>query len=408
MPSDGKPAGAIVALCGLPAAGKTTLAQRMLSEGGLDTLRCALNLPAVRLWHLSFDAVQQALEAESGALAFDPELWRAARGRVLAATRSHFGGDHGAPPLRELAASTSSAAAAAASSGGGGGSSSSCRPAESAEVVAFDIVLLDDNLHYRSMRRAYYRIARDARLAMSVVCLPVDVEVAVERDARRVGAARVGAPTIRVMSDALQWPDPVRHPWEEGCVTADELQLGLDDDARYASLCSRLAAVLSAPVRAEPPTGEAAEVRASEAAASAALTAESVLHQLDLRLRRATAAAVRDAHEGSGAGAATGPREREARAALGKLLAVRKREALTLAKRRLAAVAAGNEATTAPHAAGTAAEDAAVAAELRAEAQAEAVDQIEIEFALGLRDTLLGTADGAVARGHGAGSGALA
>ena len=79
--------GGLVMMCGLPAAGKSTLARHLLEHSA--HLREALNVPCVRVWHLSFDAVLARLEMERGARGFDPQLWHEAREHAFAAVRSH-------------------------------------------------------------------------------------------------------------------------------------------------------------------------------------------------------------------------------------------------------------------------------------------------------------------------------
>ena len=109
---------------------------------------------------------------------------------------------------------------------------------------------------------------------------------------------------------------------------------------------------MASPVEAEPTTGIEAAARAVLASASAAMTAESVIHQFDLRLRRHVAAQMKPSE-----GLALGPSQRTAFA---KLVAERKKEALHTCKRRLAELAEGADADT-------------------------VMDAIEQQFAMGLR-----------------------
>ena len=86
---------AIVCLCGVPAAGKSSLARYLLARRP-DKLRVALLVPAVRLWHICFDEVFLQLKRESGSEEFDPEVWHRARKRVLQAVETYFGDKVGA------------------------------------------------------------------------------------------------------------------------------------------------------------------------------------------------------------------------------------------------------------------------------------------------------------------------
>lgn len=284
--------------------------------------------------------------------------------------------------------------------------------AEAASCI--DIVLIDDNMHYRSMRRAYYKVAREAQLAFCTICLPLPVVEAVARDARRSPPHHVGRATIEVMAEALQWPDPDRFPWEGTAIRLEHWQVSkpaadalstirgtvaeredggassqmlaaapstaqsldvLPPPAPLPALPSpppappaplapaldtldasavaparseisisvweidfweALASAVASPVEAEPTTGIEAAARAVLASASAAVTAESAVHQFDLRLRRHVTAQMK-AHEGL----ALGPPQR---AAFAKLVAERKKEALHTCKRRLAELAVAEDA----------------------------------------------------------------
>jgi tRNA uridine 5-carbamoylmethylation protein Kti12 len=401
-------AGAVVCLCGLPGAGKSTLARHVLAVGA-ERLRAALRVQGLRLWHLCFDDALAALQKEAGASDFDPELWHRARELALHAVHALFLFRSGTKALEAIARSSMAGNAEAAS--------------------CIDIVLLDDNMHYRSMRRAYYKVAREAQLAFCTICLPLPVVEAVARDARRSPPHHVGRATIEVMAEALQWPDPDRFPWEgtairlehwqvsepaadvlstiRGTVTEREdggassqmlaaapstaqpldvlpppaplpalpspppappapLAPALDASAVAPALSEisisvweidfweALASAVASPVGAEPTTGIEAAARAVLASASAAVTAESAVHQFDLRLRRHVTAQMK-AHEGL----ALGPPQRTAFA---KLVAERKKEALQTCKRRLAELAVAEDADA-----------------------DRAMDAIEQQFAMGLR-----------------------
>ena len=393
MSSGARAAGAVVCLCGLPGAGKSTLARHVLAVGA-ERLRAALRVQGLRLWHLCFDDALAALQKEAGASDFDPELWHRARELALHAVHALF----------LLRSGTKALEAIARSSMAGNAEATSC----------IDIVLLDDNMHYRSMRRAYYKVAREAQLAFCTICLPLPVVEAVARDARRSPPHHVGRATIEVMAEALQWPDPDRFPWEGTAIRLEHWQVSkpaadalstirgtvaeredcgassqmlaaapfaaqpldvLPPPAPLPALPSpppappappapaldtldasavaparseisisvweiafweALASAVASPVEAEPTTGIEAAARAVLASASAAVTAESAVHQFDLRLRRHVTAQMK-AHEGL----ALGPPQR---AAFAKLVAERKKEALHTCKRRLAELAVAEDA----------------------------------------------------------------
>jgi len=205
-PDSPPPPGALVLMCGLPAAGKSTLSAALLRDGAKELLpRLApFGVSAVRVFWLSFDDVLGNLAAACGHTGYSPELWHQARDSVLRSVRHHFGvacGDGPPPaPLAQLGES------------GGGSGSSGGAPASGGD--SFDVVLLDDNMHYRSMRRVYHRLARDGRLGCCTLCLPLPLAEALRRNAARQESARVADATVSHMAEVLQWPDPARHPWE--------------------------------------------------------------------------------------------------------------------------------------------------------------------------------------------------
>ena len=156
-PNGELPRGALVLLCGLPAAGKSTLAARLLSDGP-SALRAALGGGDVRVWHLCFDRLLLDLQAARGVERFDPELWHEARSRALGAVHEFFG-----RATDESAAGTD----AAADGGGSPPPLELLAPSERTNGGAappFEVVVVDDNMQYRSMRKPYHRVARAAGL----------------------------------------------------------------------------------------------------------------------------------------------------------------------------------------------------------------------------------------------------
>ena len=133
------PRGALILLCGLPAAGKSTLAARLLSDGP-SALRAALGGGDVRVWHLCFDRLLIDLQAARGVERFDPELWHEARARALGAVHEFFG-----RATDESAAATDAAAA-------DGDSPPPLELLASSErtnggtAPPFEVVVVDDNL----------------------------------------------------------------------------------------------------------------------------------------------------------------------------------------------------------------------------------------------------------------------
>ena len=78
------------------------------------------------------EAVEEALRLQRGVEAFDPVLWRESRDLVLASVRAFFAA---AEPRLDLPCAVQSSAC--------GNESEAC----------MQVLVLDDNMHYRSMRR---------------------------------------------------------------------------------------------------------------------------------------------------------------------------------------------------------------------------------------------------------------
>tara|TARA_B110001452_G_scaffold142075_1_gene118143 strand:+ start:81 stop:1238 length:1158 start_codon:yes stop_codon:yes gene_type:complete len=295
MPLPCSPQTALLLFCGLPGAGKTWLACRLLSEGPRELLARLQEeqrgVRAVRVWHVCFDTVLEALQAQRGVTAFDPVLWRESRELVLQAVRAFSAArqaqtTEGTPQL-ELPCAVRSEAF--------GDETAGC----------LHVLVLDDNMQYRSMRRTYYRLARDARIAVCTLGLPISLELALTRNAERPPATRVDEATMRHMAEVLQWPEPGRFAWERDWLRLAEPQPPLleeeptqeqkpeEEPGAGAGAGAHeqpppwkdLAAALVDSVPSGPDEAERL-AQSHEAAASAAQTAASATHQLDLRLRQ--------------------------------------------------------------------------------------------------------------------------
>ena len=236
--ADPAPRGALVLLCGLPGAGKRTLASRLLTEGPTELRALLPSAPrALTVWVLSFDAAYEHLS--SGAEGFDPALWHASRERINAAVAHLF-----APRPAEAFADSAFADSVRAHSDDGSLSDGSLRDESSRDdsfslirqlaqsrteeateggigARRFHVVVLDDNMQYRSMRRPYYRLARDLHLSICSIAITVPLSTALARNAAR--RAKVPEATLVHMAEVIELPDPVRHPWEKRPMLLEEV-----------------------------------------------------------------------------------------------------------------------------------------------------------------------------------------
>ena len=159
-------------LCGLPGAGKSVLAR------GLETAAEAAGVVCTRV---SFDEVcATALSGGESPESFDPVAWRRDRATALSLVDA---------ALRQA-------------------------EGESGERV----VIVDDNMFYRSMRRVIFRMCRENRCAFVTIHVRVSAEVATGRNRAREGRARVPEAAFQRMLAAFQPPAGGDCGWERGAL----------------------------------------------------------------------------------------------------------------------------------------------------------------------------------------------
>jgi len=239
--------GTLLALMGLPAAGKSTLA----------TALKAVDTHDVRVVRFDDD-----LEASGALDQWAPGKWHEARSKSL---RRVQGFVQNLPPA----------------------------------TLPY-IVVADDNNPLKSMRHALFKIARDHGWAYATVRLECTQQIAEARNAARSGAAKVPQDTIEQMATDLEPPDAGRQGWERFAVTVRTARKGAF--TVHAIAAPSIATSLAAQVRSDAvPEVLAAADRArregppilpEDAAALAAREAEardrtlaSKKHALDLALR---------------------------------------------------------------------------------------------------------------------------
>lgn len=164
-----RPSRALVLLCGLPAAGKTTLSRILLDH--------------IRAWRLPVDPIHVRFDDDTdfGGDEFSPEAWRQAR-------------------------SASEARVARALLYGG----------EKDGMTR--LVIADDNMHYRGMRRRHFRLARDAGAAFAILFVDCSTTECLARNAVRGGRDAVPDRVIERMAASIQPPRPEEFPWERGTI----------------------------------------------------------------------------------------------------------------------------------------------------------------------------------------------
>ncbi|NXC44284.1 PSTK kinase, partial [Penelope pileata] len=227
---------ALCVLCGLPAAGKSTLAHALRRE-----------LPLRQGWDCALLTYDDLIPEEAAVLD-EPPLVSAA-------------------PLPRP---------------GRGGERPLC-------------LVLDDNFYYRSMRREVHRLARAHSLGFCQLFLQCPLEQCLQRN--RLRGRPVPEGTILRMAQRLEAPEPERNPWEQnslilsssGCAPEEEPSAGLMG-AFGMQIISLLATALENPVKQNEDNTEQKE-------ADRAICAASAVHRADQMCRRIVSQAMKEAKD---------------------------------------------------------------------------------------------------------------
>ncbi|NXJ68931.1 PSTK kinase, partial [Rostratula benghalensis] len=272
-------------LCGLPAAGKSTLGRalrrRLPQRPGWA---CAL---------LSYDELipPEAFEpGEPGAGPDEPPpllpRWKRSR-RELLQCLERF--------LRALVTGEPLSAPPAAGQAGWERFLACCRgqgllaPGEchgrsgTAAAAAEPLYLiLDDNFYYQSMRYEVYQLARKYSLSFCQLFLDCPLECCLQRNSLR--SQPVPEQTISLMARKIEMPDLKKNAWERNSLVLKSLDCTSEDEYHIISL---LATALENPVKQHEENPEEKEL-------DRAICAASAIHQADGRCRRIISQAMKD------------------------------------------------------------------------------------------------------------------
>mmetsp|Transcript_40554 Transcript_40554/g.87497 ORF Transcript_40554/g.87497 Transcript_40554/m.87497 type:complete len:737 (+) Transcript_40554:3-2213(+) len=175
----------LLLLCGLPACGKSSLARALMDIAASDSSLFGAPDSTIEWVHLCYDEVELNCRSASGASAdvFDAGMWQEARGRVVKTATEKV------MTYKEHQAK---------------------RDQSSKQLV----LLLDDNMYYRSMRKSWFHFALEHGCAFHQVLLTASAEVCLLRNASRIGTARVPDFSIRHMAEVFEWPSLEGTNWE--------------------------------------------------------------------------------------------------------------------------------------------------------------------------------------------------
>lgn len=149
----------LVLFCGIPAAGKTTLSKAILQYWQQFT----------KVYLVCFDQIE---EQRKGHQAWDANIWHQTRVEAMQQTAALLTQNPNDPI----------------------------------------IVIVDDNMYYRSMRRSYFKLARQCKVGFLTIFIECPLQLALTRNATR-GTDQVKESVIQEMVTNFQPPSEA-HQWE--------------------------------------------------------------------------------------------------------------------------------------------------------------------------------------------------
>ncbi|NXC36955.1 PSTK kinase, partial [Campylorhamphus procurvoides] len=144
-------------------------------------------------------------------------------------------------------------------------------------------LLLDDNFYYQSMRYEVYQLARRYSLGFCQLFLECPLECCLQRNHLR--SDPVPEETIHLMARKIEMPDPKKNAWEQNSLILRSSDFISEDNEQIINL---LTTALENPVR---PNEEDTEQKEADRAICAA----SAVHQADQTCRRVISQAMKDA-----------------------------------------------------------------------------------------------------------------
>lgn len=210
----------LVVLCGLPGAGKSTLAKHLAQMGDASGMR----VTCIHFDDWMNDGRDGTSRVGSGHPDFDPVAWKASRTRCMEATAEALGGGS-------------------------------------------DMVILDDTMHYTSMRLRCWKLARSNESMYCQVYVDCPLEKCLARNAVRNASSRMPEAVMERMGRIFE-PPRESNAWDAPTVVMSASRDIWQDVQRYKILAPRLnsESELDPTIRA--------------------LTTETVTHQVDIQSRR--------------------------------------------------------------------------------------------------------------------------
>ncbi|XP_048843184.1 L-seryl-tRNA(Sec) kinase-like [Brienomyrus brachyistius] len=265
-------------LCGLPAAGKSTLVQ-VLSEclrkrGWGCCVLCYDDLIPDEAYELRL--------AETDELSHGQTHWKMSRREVLQRLEQLLKRDHASSRAPEPSFGEKDTWTRFLRAAHEAAESSSHLPHDPATLV----ILLDDNFYYQSMRYEVYQLARKHSLAFCQLHVHCPVNSCLSRN--RARSRPLPDEVVAEMAKRMEPPNPVRNGWEQRSLT-------LTSDRAFSPQVVELSVGLIAAAMDNPlcPIQDDAEQKEADRLGCAS----SVVHQADQACRRLVSQAMQGARE---------------------------------------------------------------------------------------------------------------
>ncbi|XP_072311841.1 L-seryl-tRNA(Sec) kinase [Eucyclogobius newberryi] len=255
----------LVVLCGLPAAGKSTLARELRGPAAeLGWRSAAVNYDEL-IPEEAFVSRHER-EEEPG----EHTAWKRHRRAVLGCVEDFVCGTSGDGDKEAWQRRVRDVL---------GSNASSPEPAPA-------VLLLDDNFYYRSMRYEVHQLARKHSLGFCQLFLRCDLETCIRRNQKR--AEPIPRAVMEEMERRLQPPDGRRNAWEENSVALDTA--GALDAADIQKVLDLISFALKNPLR---PVQDDTEQKEDDRVACA----HSAVHRADQACRKLISDAVKSARD---------------------------------------------------------------------------------------------------------------
>ncbi|NWI99346.1 PSTK kinase, partial [Crypturellus undulatus] len=278
-------------LCGLPAAGKSSLARGL-----------RLRLPRRRRWDCALLAYDELILPEAFAPAAPgaapsgrdplPSRWKCHRQELLRCLERFLQALASGGPLSAPAGCTEATwkrfVACCQEQGllsSQAPEAGDCHYLANAAASRPLYFILDDNFYYQSMRYEVYQLARKYSLGFCQVFLECPLEQCLQRN--RLRSDPLPDQTIYQMARKIEMPDLENNAWEKNSLILKSSECALEDNLQIIDLLTN---ALENPVKQNEENTEQKEV-------DRAICAASTVHQADQTCRRIISQAMKDAKD---------------------------------------------------------------------------------------------------------------